>query len=291
MLTRVEVREALHLYRQAENTPAEPERRRLYLAAASAFVEVAAAMPKHWDTPLFLEYAGTALERAGRYANAVQLFEREANLVRANPNRFDRAPNAYERFLAHSMFRIAYDRYRAFDPDGAVLAYQALLAEPRLSSVNDARVVAFIADARVNFAIVLNNLQRYREAEAAYRRVAATTNDDSVRRTAEYRAHLMAAHQRRPQARGRLLARFARQHASDPDYAGATAGALLAAAGAFRDANMHAAEGRMLRSLANRRPSEADEELIARAVARLDDERPAELVPIEPVDSTPTLAD
>ena len=113
---------------------------------------------------------------------------------------------------------------------------------------------------------MLDRLHRHREAQAAFRDAADTHVDEELRRWAEYGAARMAARQHPPRAQGRLLIRFARRHAEDPEYASLVVSALIEAADVFREGGFHEHEERALQTLAARPNLGPERQLVERVI-------------------------
>ncbi|MEM7136824.1 MAG: tetratricopeptide repeat protein [Myxococcota bacterium] len=188
--------DALEVYRRAGQASGA-EQRALYEQSATMLLSAVNANPNDKQAPIALEYAALALEATNRYESAGTLYQRIIDEVGPREAEDPEEQQSLDAILANAHFKLAYNAARYFDFDRAVENYRVLADSKRFANSTDPAVQQKRADGLVNSAIMLEQLQQYKEATKYYRRVYDTVDDPEVKRTALYRIGEMAYRQRR----------------------------------------------------------------------------------------------
>ena len=188
--------DALEIYKSAGKATGA-ERQRLYGQSATMLLGAVNANPNDKQAPIALEYAALALEATSRYESAGTLYQRIIDEVGPREAEDAEEQKSLDAILANAHFKLAYNAARYFDFDRAVENYRVLADSRRFANSTDPAVQKQRTDALVNSAIMLEQLQQYKEATKYYRRVYASVDDAKVKRTALYRIAEMAYRQKR----------------------------------------------------------------------------------------------
>jgi len=206
--------DALEVYRSAAQASGA-EQQRLYEKSATMLLSAVNANPEDRQAPIALEYAALALEATNRYESAGTLYQRIIDEVGPREAQDAEEQASLDAILANAHFKLAYNAARYFDFDRAVENYRVLADSQRFAKSTDPAVQQQRADALVNSAIMLEQLQRYREATRYYRRVYETVDDPAVKRNALYRIAEMAFQQQRYPEAIRGMREFIRAYGDD----------------------------------------------------------------------------
>ena len=188
--------DALEVYKQAGQATGA-ERVLLYEQSATMLLDAVNNNPNDRQAPIALEYAALALEATNRFDSAAQLYQRIIDEVGPREAEDAEEQRSLDAILANAHFKLAYTASRNFDFDRAVENYRVLADSPRFAQSTDPEVQSKRADGLVNSAVLLEQLQRYPEATAYYRRVYKTVDDPATKRDALFRIAEMAYKQRR----------------------------------------------------------------------------------------------
>lgn len=188
--------DALEVYKAAGQTTGA-EQQRLYEQSATMLLSAVNANPDDKQAPIALEYAALALEATNRYESAGTLYQRIIDDVGPREAADAEEQESLDAILANAHFKLAYNAARYFDFDRSVENYRVLADSQRFAKSSSPTVQQRRADGLVNSAIMLEQLQQYREATRYYRRVYETVDDPAVKRTALYRIAEMAYRQGR----------------------------------------------------------------------------------------------
>ncbi len=195
-LTALVYQDALDVYKAAGQATGT-EQQRLYEQSATMLVAAVNANPGDPQAPVALEYAALALESTNRYESAGTLYQRIIDDVGPLQAADEAEQQQLDAILANAHFKLGYSAARYFDFDRAVENYRVLADSERFAASTDPQVQEQRSNALINSAIMLEQLQRYQEATAYYRRVYETVDDPEVKRTALFRIADMAYRQRR----------------------------------------------------------------------------------------------
>ncbi len=188
--------DALEIYKSAGKATGA-ERQRLYGQSATMLLGAVNANPNDKQAPIALEYAALALEATSRYESAGTLYQRIIDEVGPREAENAEEQKSLDAILANAHFKLAYNAARYFDFDRAVENYRVLADSQRFANSTDPGVQKQRTDALVNSAVMLEQLQQYKEATKYYRRVHVTVDEPDVKRTALYRIAEMAYRQKR----------------------------------------------------------------------------------------------
>ncbi len=206
--------DALDVYKQAGRATGA-EQVALYEKSATMLLAAVNRNPDDRQAPIALEYAALALEATNRFDSAGQLYQRIIDEVGPREAEDAAEQQSLDAILANAHFKLAYTASRNFDFDRAVANYRVLADSERFAKSTDPNVKEKRADALINSAILLEQLQRYPEATAYYRRAYEVVEDPSAKRNALYRIAEMAYEQQRyPQAISGMRA-FIQQYGND----------------------------------------------------------------------------
>ncbi|MEM9730069.1 MAG: tetratricopeptide repeat protein, partial [Myxococcota bacterium] len=206
--------DALEVYKRAGQATGV-EQQRLYEQSATMLLSAVNANPNDKQAPIALEYAALALEATNRYESAGTLYQRIIDDVGPREAEDAEEQQSLDAILANAHFKLAYNAARYFDFDRAVENYRVLADSKRFATSTDPTVQQRRADGLVNSAIMLEQLQQYKEATRYYRRVYETVDDPAVKRTALYRIAEMAYRQQRYVEAIRGMQEFIRAYEND----------------------------------------------------------------------------
>ncbi|MCZ6806463.1 MAG: tetratricopeptide repeat protein, partial [Deltaproteobacteria bacterium] len=206
--------DALEVYKSAgEATDAEQQR--LYEQSATMLLSAVNANPNDKQAPIALEYAALALEATNRYESAGTLYQRIIDEVGPREAEDAEEQKSLDAILANAHFKLAYNAVRYFDFDRAVENYRVLADSQRFAKSTDPAVQKQRANALVNSAIMLEQLQQYKEATKYYRRVYTTVDDPEAKRAALFRIAEMAYRQQRYTEAIRGMREFIKAYGND----------------------------------------------------------------------------
>jgi len=206
--------DALVVYKSAgEATGAEQQR--LYELSATMLLGAVNVNPNDKQAPIALEYAALALEATNRYESAGTLYQRIIDEVGPREAEDAEEQKSLDAILANAHFKLAYNAARYFDFDRAVENYRVLADSQRFAKSTDPAVQEHRTNALVNSAVMLEQLQQYKEATKYYRRVYTTVDDPEVKRTALYRIAEMAYRQQRYPEAIRAMHEFIKAYGND----------------------------------------------------------------------------
>lgn len=206
--------DALEVYKNAGRATGV-EQQRLYELSATMLLGAVNANPDDKQAPVALEYAALALEATNRYESAGTLYQRVIDEVGPREAEDAEEQQSLDAILANAHFKLAYNAARYFDFDRAVENYRVLADSQRFAQSSDPAVQEHRTNALVNSAVMLEQLQQYKEATKYYRRVYDTVGDPEVKRTALYRIAEMAYRQQRYPEAIRAMREFIRAYNDD----------------------------------------------------------------------------
>ena len=156
----IHYRQALDIFRRAEQAQGD-EQRRLYEEAAAVLIQAVNDNPDDPQAPVALEYAATALERTSRFESAARLYQRIVDEVGPLQAESDEERERLDAILANAYFRLAYNANRFFDFDRAVENYRLLADADRFEGSSNATILERREGALINAAAILERLQQY----------------------------------------------------------------------------------------------------------------------------------
>ncbi len=215
-LTNIRFRRALQRFKEAQKAQGQ-ERMRLFEEAAGMLLAAVDEEPNHPEAPAALEMAAQALVETQRFESAGRIYRRIIEEV--GPRRSDDPEQqaALDDIVANAYFQLGFTAARFFDFEDAVRNYRALVESPRFARSSSQLIRARRQDAIINLAVLMEGLQRYREAARYYQEALGIVTDPSVLLQARFHLAQIAFKQRSYGRALKLYRDFIRSFSGKPE--------------------------------------------------------------------------